>query len=102
MVVVPASSVLAQIWEEKLATESPKLIANHRNQHDYHDDCKNRGGVTTPLGNGNQVTEPSFRVDDFGQDDPAPPHSVHSAQVIPYVRLGDRKQDMPHQLPLGR
>src|SRR6266850_913639 len=97
-----AISLPLQIGKEQPAAQPPKLIAHDRDQDNDHNNCKNRGGVSAPFGDGNQITQTSFGVDDLRENDPAPTHAVNTPQVLPNICLRDGKQNMPHQLPLRR
>src|SRR5207249_8781729 len=87
---------------KKFAAQSPELVASHGDQDDDDDNGKDGVGVAASFGDPDQSAQAVFgQQNDLRHDDPSPTHAVHSAEMVPDIRLRHGEQDVAHKLPLG-
>src|SRR5581483_7760242 len=89
------------IGEKQIAANPPELIAGDGDQNNHNNNGVYGLGMAASFGNTNQPAQSILRQqNNFSHDNPAPAHSVYASEMVPDVGLGDRKENVPHQLPL--
>jgi len=92
----------AAVREQEFAAQTPELVAGNGDEDNDNDDCEDEVSMAASFGSPDEPPRPYWgRTTTSAMMIQPAANAIYSAEMIPDIRLRNRKQNIPDQLPAG-